>query len=219
MSNFFNINNGFFTFLSKLCDVLILSIVWLILCIPIITIGPATTALYYTTVKVIRRDRGYLMREFFKSFKLNFKNGALVGVILTIIFSILVLDLNISKTSISSNIKVNSVFFGIYIAIAFLVLSFSIYVFPVLSRFEVNIKQLIRTAALMSIRHLLNSILMIVILLAGITICMFVPILIFIMPATVTLINSLIMERILKKYIPKTEETGENSNKDEWYLE
>ncbi|MDD3173509.1 MAG: YesL family protein, partial [Herbinix sp.] len=76
MGNFFNIDNGFFAFLSKVCDILFLSIIWVAFCIPIITIGPANTALYYATVKVIRRDRGYLFREFFKSFRMNFKRAA-----------------------------------------------------------------------------------------------------------------------------------------------
>ncbi len=218
MSNFFNINNGFFSFLSKLCDILFLSIIWLIVCIPIVTIGPANTALYYATVKVIRRERGYLMREFFKSFRLNFKNAAVVGVLLTVIFTILILDLKISGTTISS-LKINSVLFGIYVAIIFFVLGISTYVFPVLSRFDLNIKQLIKTSALMSIRHLLFTILMILILLAGIVLVFTVPMLIVIIPATVTLLNSLIMERILKKYIPQAEQTQEDGGKDEWYLE
>jgi uncharacterized membrane protein YesL len=88
MNNFFNMDNKFFTVLSKACDILFLSVVWALLCIPVITIGPATTAMYYVIVKVIRRERGYLFREFFKAFKSNFKYGAISGVILTVIFLI-----------------------------------------------------------------------------------------------------------------------------------
>ena len=75
MGNLFNMDNAFFSFISKVCDIMILSTVWILLCIPIITIGPASTALYYAVVKVVRRERGYLLREFFRSFKMNFKRG------------------------------------------------------------------------------------------------------------------------------------------------
>ena len=45
--------------------------------IPIITIGPATAALYYTVVKVVRRNRETVIKSFFHSFKSNLKQGIL----------------------------------------------------------------------------------------------------------------------------------------------
>ena len=44
--------------LIKLVDLLWLSIIFFVTCIPVFTIGPALTALYYTVVKFIRRERG-----------------------------------------------------------------------------------------------------------------------------------------------------------------
>ena len=91
MGNFFNLDNPLFSILNKICDMLFVSIIYIILCLPIFTIGPATTALYYAVVKVIRRERGYISREFFRSFKLNFKRGTIVGLVLTLLFIILTL--------------------------------------------------------------------------------------------------------------------------------
>lgn len=216
MNSIFNINNGLFTFLSKICDCFLLSIVWIILCIPIITIGPATTAMYYTAVKVIRRERGYLMREFFKSFRMNFKRAAIIGISLTIILILLILDLRISNAFIKGSARFGYVMFGIYMAIIFFVLSFTIYVFPVLSRFEMNMKQLIRAALLMPIKHILHTIGMLIITVVAVIAFLSMPFLIVILPTTYTLIISLIMERVLKKYMPKSKD---NHSKDEWYLE
>ena len=36
-------------------DIVGLSILWTFLCLPIVTAGPATAALYYTVVKCLRR--------------------------------------------------------------------------------------------------------------------------------------------------------------------
>ncbi len=220
MSNLFNMDNPFFTALGKICDVLFLSIVWALVCIPVITIGPANTALYYATVKVIRRERGYLMREFFKSFKMNFKRAAVLGVILTAAFIILGFDLIWAYANLGSG-TTGSILFGIFVAITFLLVSFSTYVFPVLSRFDMTIKQLIKAGAFMSIRHLPSTVGMVIITAAGIVGVLFIPILIFIVPAAVAFLNSLLMERVLKKYMPKTEESSEEDHpvKDEWYLE
>lgn len=213
-------DNPFFTALGKICDVLFLSIVWALVCIPMITIGPANTALYYATVKVIRRERGYLMREFFKSFKLNFKRAAVLGVILTAAFIILGFDLIWAYANLGSG-TTGSILFGIFVAITFLLVSFSTYVFPILSRFDMTIKQLIKAGAFMSIRHLPSTVGMVIITAAGIVGVFFIPILIFIVPAAVAFLNSFLMERVLKKYMPKTEESSVEDHpvKDEWYLE
>jgi hypothetical protein len=48
---------------------------------------------------------------------------------------------------------------------------------------------------------------------------LFIPLLIFIVPATAAFLNSLLMERVLKKYMPKSENSEEDTSKDEWYLE
>ncbi len=225
MGNFFNMDNPFFTTLGKICDLLFLSLIWTLVCIPVVTIGPANTALYYATVKVIRRERGYLMREFFKSFKLNFKRAAIIGVILTVAFVVLGFDLIWAYANLGSG-TTSSILFGVFVAITFLLVSFSTYAFPVLSRFDMTIKQLSKAAIFMSIRHLPSTVAMVIITAAGIIGVLFIPILMFVVPATVVLLNSLLMERVLKKYMPKAEENpdeenpdGEHPVKDEWYLE
>jgi uncharacterized membrane protein YesL len=218
MGSIFNMDNGLFSFLGKVCDVVFLSIIWLIFCIPIITIGPANTALYYTTVKVIRRERGYLFQEFFKSFRVNFKKGAIIGTLLTIAFFILGFDMVMSWGAWDSN-SVASILFGIYVAITFILFCFSLYVFPVLSRFEMGFKQLVKAGVLMSIKHLPYTLGMVIITAASIIAVNYMFILIFVLPVVSTLLNSILMERVLKKYMPKSDGPGEETGKDEWYLE
>ncbi len=218
MSNFFNLDNPFFTFLGKVCDIIFLSVVYLLLCIPIITIGPANTALYYATVKVIRRERGYLFREFFKSFRLNFKRAAIIGVVLTICYVIIIFDLYTAWISIGGN-SISSILFGVYVAIAIILLCFTTYIYPVLSRFDMSFKQLIKVVFYMSMRHLPSTIVMVVVQVAAILGVFLSPILIFVVPALSTFLNSLLMERIFKKYTPKSDESDDESKKDEWYLE
>lgn len=219
MGNLFNIDSPIFSTLSKICDMLFLSIAFIFLCIPIITIGPASTALYYTVVKVIRKERGYLFKEFFKSFKLNFKRSAIVGVILTIMYFILVFDLLYAYGITSPESTKGSLMMGVFIGITFLVVSFTIYVFPILSRFEMTIKQLFKAAVYMSMRHILFTIAMILVNALSVVAIYFVFPFIFIAPATVVLVNSFMMEIVLKKYIPVTDGSDEGTGRDEWYLD
>ncbi|HHU73201.1 MAG TPA: DUF624 domain-containing protein [Clostridiales bacterium] len=218
MGNFFSIDNKFFTIMSKLADIMLISILYTVICIPIITIGPANTAIYYATVKVIRRDRGYLFREFFRSFRLNFKKGAIIGVVWTILITILGFDLIWSWISAKENVNYGSIFLGVFIAITVLLISFSIYVFPILSRFDMTIKQLVKAAFYMSIRHLASTVSMLVLTVVCIYAVLNFSVLLFIIPGILTLVNSLLMERIFKKYMPQPED-NEDETKDQWYLE
>ncbi|HHV10060.1 MAG TPA: DUF624 domain-containing protein [Clostridiales bacterium] len=219
MGNLFSLDNGFFSFLSKVCDIIFLSIIFVIFCIPVITIGPACTALYYATVKVIRRERGYVFREFFRSFKLNFKKGAIVGILLTIVYIIVGFDLWAAYRALDGS-TLRFAMFGVYLAIAILALGFSVYVYPVLSRFDVSLRQLIKTVLIISLRHLPSTVCMIILTGAAVLGVYIIPFLLFVIPGVLVLLNSLLMEKILKKYTPQPEGGSEDeSKKDEWYLE
>ena len=58
--------------LTKIGELVILSILWFFTSLPVITIGASTTALYYATAKSLRMDRGYFFKEYFKAWKDNF---------------------------------------------------------------------------------------------------------------------------------------------------
>lgn len=219
MSNFFNLENPVFTTLSKIFDLLLISVIYVILCLPVITIGPANTALYYVVVKVIRKERGYLIREFFRSFKLNFKRGAIAGIFLLVVIALLVFDLFYALDMVNVDYTKGSIFLGVFIAFTLLAVSFTIYAFPILSRFEMTVKQLLKAAVYMSMRHFHFTILMVAIVAASAIGFLYIPMLILILPGVAALLISLMMERVFKKYMPESDGPGEETGKDEWYLD
>ena len=216
MGGLFNMDNVFFTTIGKVVDIIVLSIIWILLCIPIITIGPATTALYYAIVKVIRRERGYLMREFFTSFKSNFKNGAIIGIILSILFLIMYFD---RTFALSLGGTKGFLMLSIFNAMIFLLLCITTYIFPILSRFKMGKKQLMKTALFMSMKHLPTTILLVIIVVACAIGTYIIPMLFFVTPAVCCLLCSLPLERVFKKYMPEKSEDAEITGTDEWYLE
>jgi len=219
MGNFFNIDSPFFTFMNKLCDIIILSIVYVITCLGIITIGPATTALYYATAKVLRRERGYLLKEYFRSFKLNFKSGAFVTLILGVATAILIVDLSYTKNATELSSTVKFVMECVFYAMSIILFMTGLYTFPVLSRFTVKGKQLLKTSFFMSIRHLPTTIVVGVIVIVVSFFSHYIPVLLMFTPALTTFICSFLIERVFKKYMPAPSETAEEDGTDEWYLE
>ena len=75
MGGFFNPERGIWAALSTLVDVCGLSILWLFLCLPVVTIGPATAALYYTVVKCVRGRESGAFKYYLLSLRDNMKVG------------------------------------------------------------------------------------------------------------------------------------------------
>ena len=67
MNQLFSLDGPLFRFLNKFCDMLILSILWLVFSFPLLTIGASSIQQYHTTQKVIVNNEGYVFSTFWKS--------------------------------------------------------------------------------------------------------------------------------------------------------
>ena len=254
MSGFFSSDNKFFVLMSKIFDMLVLSVMWLILSISGLAIagyfigtgavtigsgpffillivsmaltaltGPSSTAFYYTVVKVIRRERSYLFKEFFRSFKLNFKQGMLIAFIYEILTFVGVVDFLYLTEASGEGAKMNGIMLGAFLVLVIFTIFSAVYIFPVLSRFTVTTKNLIKWAFYMSVRHI-GWTLLLAVMFVGSGVMMYfsffyMPPLMIILPGVYTLLASLPMERIFKRYMPQEEESDEESGIDRWYNE
>ncbi len=67
--------------LRVMCDLMILNILWLIFSLPVVTIGPATSALCCVSLKLARDEPVATIRTFFDAFTRNFLQAAVLGLI------------------------------------------------------------------------------------------------------------------------------------------
>ena len=65
-------------FFYDLFDLIVINILWMVCCLPIITIGPATCGMYRVTLKMAREEPADPVKDFFRGFKDNFKAGVLL---------------------------------------------------------------------------------------------------------------------------------------------
>ncbi len=219
MSGLFNLENGFFSFMGKVWDMILLSIIWVICCIPIVTIGPATTAMYYAIVKVIRRERGYVTKEFFHSFKDNFKLGMISSIIYAVLAYILYIDFTYSKALQDAGDSKGDIMFAGFVAVTTIIVFVLIFCYPILSRFTVNFKGLFKTSFIIAMKHFPTTFLLAIIIVIFSLACYLIYPMIFIAPALCCLVCSFLIERVFKKYMPKPEESDEEAGRDQWYLE
>ena len=90
--NLFSYDSRFTQLLMKLVFSSYLNILWFICSLPIFTIGAATTALYYASLKIIRNEEGNVTKTFFKAFKENFRQSTVIWLILLAIGLFLAFD-------------------------------------------------------------------------------------------------------------------------------
>ena len=69
MGKFFGIDGPFFKYGTLIADIIIISFLWIICSIPLITSGISTAAAFYIATKLVSGTEGYTTKEFFKGFK------------------------------------------------------------------------------------------------------------------------------------------------------
>ena len=208
MGSLFNLDNPIWRFMGKLVDVFILTLLWAVCCIPIITIGPASTAVYYVTLKLVRDEESYTVRSFFKSFKENFKQGSVIGIIMTLLLVFFLYDIYayfMMGTQISRILGI--VFLGIFL----LYLITLVYVYPLQAKFYNKIRFTLRNALFIGVKHIFRSLAMIIIAIAVIVGCLFFPPLILLSYGLIAFLQSYFLVVIFDKYIPKEDEANGDS--------
>ena len=160
MDKLFDIEGPVIQFLNRIADLMILNFLVMICCLPIITAGAAFTAMHYVLLKIARKEEGYLVKGFFKSFKENFKQATIIWLAMLAIIAFYAADFYIFKYS---EVEFSRIFIIIFLALAFVFILTSVYVFPVLAHFENSTKNILRNAVSIAILDFPKSILMVVI--------------------------------------------------------
>lgn len=209
--NLFNMDNPFFRMLSKMVDTVILSALWVIFSMPIFTMGAASTALYYTVHKTLRRNRGYIYSNFWNSFKENFKQSTIVWLILLAIYAIFGADLYLTWQFLKAGMQWGVMFY-LFLVLILMTIVWTIYIVAYSARFENTKKATMKNAAAIAVVNLGWSFLILFLFLVGALVIGLIPIMIFLLPAVITLLYDIILERIFRKYMTEEDLAAERES-------
>ena len=152
MEKLFGYDNNFFEVLGKITDIIILNLLCLLFCLPILTIGASLTATYYVAMKMVKDEETYIIKEFFKSFKDNFKISSTIWMIFLFVAGILILDFNIC--SFMENKILLKVLEFIFTPAGVVFVISLMYIFPIIAKFDNSIKNTMLNSILISIQNL-----------------------------------------------------------------
>jgi uncharacterized membrane protein YesL len=170
MKELFNLNSPWVQRFAMLTNLVCLNILWLVCCIPVFTAGAATSALYHTVFLYHNKEDDAVLRPFFRAFRTNFKQSTLLFLPLFAALLLVVFDL----VYLASYGKGTAVLF-LLILVILLLIGMLIHLFPLIARFDMNAKALLRTAFSLTALHLPGTLTVIALLALPVILLLFFP--------------------------------------------
>lgn len=206
--------------LLKIWDLVLTNLLFIVCSIPIITIGPALTAMYHCTLRIVKGTHTGTLKTFFRAFKNNFKQSIVVWLVTLLFAGITYADVTFLN---AQNTSMTRILMYMIIIIAVFVVIINLFIYPVIAAFEGTLKMQLRNAFIFAGKHLFTAFLMFNI--------WFIPMLLtyfdtqmqplyvfcwaFFLFSTLAYINSFMLYKMFKPYLGKDETERINNFHDE----
>lgn len=201
---------------TRIADMAILSLLWIVMCIPVLTIIPSSIALYYTAAKVLKRDCGGVFPEFFRSFRDNLRQGIALDLIYLALAAIL-LGIRDFWTGLGLGTDWGNAYYIFYLVCIALLAAISFYLLPVLSRFQVSLFSGFRLAVYFAFRNLGTLIPMLITLAGACAAIYILPVSALILPGFYAYLMTNSVEPALRDYIIR--ELNPDEHAQMWYMD
>ncbi len=207
-NSLFNPENWIWTPFGRVADFLILSGLWLLCSVPVVTAGAACTALYDCAAHCMIGGEREMLSRFFRTFRRELKQGSLSFLLWAFFGATAVLLLQQFTGSVSGTDGNVVAAYGFAFLLALLV-GVAAWVFPLLSRFTFSFSGLQGTAVKMAMAYLPRTVLLAAVNIGAGWLCLRFLMPVMIVPGIAALLCALIVEPVFKKY--EAGETGENN--------
>lgn len=204
MSGFFSPDNWYWKPFSYVADAVILSGMWLLGSLPLITAGAATTALYDTVAHCVRGRE----RDIFSRFWGTYKREILPSFISLLLWCVgiggLYQLIKIYAGTLQNTNGSAMLVTGLLFALSVVVGIFS-WVLPLLSRFTFSVGALNLTAIKLACGHPFRTILSGLFTMAATALCLRTGFAFLLVPEILAVLWAVLMEPIFKKYMTEEE--------------
>lgn len=211
MANFyglFNPENRFWSFMEKIMNLCVLGFLWALFCLPVVTAGAATSALFAYTLKLSADEEGYVWKSFIRSFRENFCQATVLWLGMLAGGGILALDFYICRfITVARPVKM-ALFFAL-ISLSLVYLLTILYIFPLLAFYRLSLKKIVPHAFIMSMGNLFVSVTILVIYVLAALLTSFSPLLFMVWFAIASFFASGFFRHVFEKYLPSEEESDE----------
>ena len=145
------------SFLARVADLVILNVLWLLCCLPVVTAGASTTAMYHVVRHLQEESISSVTRDFFRSFKSDFRQATPAYLLLLIPTAAVVMNAWILSAQSSDIVPV---YVRAIWMVSALMLTFVVsFVYPVMAYFDDTVWKTLRTAAVLAVAKLPRTVL------------------------------------------------------------
>lgn len=139
MKDFFNLESPFMQLLTRVGDLIIVNVLFLVCCVPVVTIGASTAALHKVTQCIVFDEDNGIARTFFRAFRENFKQATAVwGLMLVFAAATVCNYMLISGFAAGTGAAVLK---GVLVVLIGLVVVLAAYLFPLMVRYSNTLRE------------------------------------------------------------------------------
>ena len=150
---FFGIDSPLYKFMTTLLNVFLLSFCVVIGSLPIVTVGASVVAGFSVGLRMVANEEGYIVRQFFKAYKENLKQGIPLGLIALLCAYVIYLD-----TEIVSKVENVSIFAIMFMMVSAAVFTFTLlYSFALTARYENTLMRILKNSFRISMKFFVRT--------------------------------------------------------------
>jgi len=208
MNDLFGVDSPLTRVLTKIADLMIANLLFIVTSLPVITIGAAVTALNYTTMKILRDEQTSIVKDYWRSFRENFKQATVLWGIVVLLGAVmaawyLVVDKLIQPGALRVGLWV------VFYLILFRLVMAVVWLFALQSKFVNTVRETLRNARLLPIRHLFTTVMVLIVTTLPVVVTVFYPKAVgyglawlLIGFSGVCFLNSIFLNAVFRKYVP-----------------
>ena len=172
INRFFDSDTPIWSAIGKMADIAVLSVLWTVCSIPVITMGAASAALMRCALNMNTLEGNWRSRNFFRYFRENFRNATLLWMVFLLAAAVFIFDIVVLKDPGSSAMRAQR-----FIAVIGLIIWMitAVWAFALTSQFDAGLFQTIKNAFYIGISKLPRTIVMCVLWLVPVALLAFNP--------------------------------------------
>lgn len=196
MRKLLDVDGPFLGVLEKIGQLIVLSVLWLLGCIPVLTTCTSCAALYHGVTFTVRGGEGSLVKEFWKSFRANLPSGAVLSLILVGALG--------GLEAVSVYLMHSLIPTGVICVLMILDLFLLLYVGPVMAKFRLGILETLKLSFVLSLQYAHYTFVFLIgtLVLAAVQVFVLPMATVLILPGAWCLVISFLMEKALNRYAP-----------------
>lgn len=149
MRNLFNLDNPVVQFLARVGDLIIVNALFLICCVPLVTIGASIAAMHKVTQAIAFDEDNGIVKTFFRGFRENFRQATAAWLLMVVFAVSVACNYLIIAGFAAGNMAL--VLKWLLIVLSALVVILAAYLFPLLARYQNTLRQHAMNALILAV--------------------------------------------------------------------